>query len=190
MEYLHHNKINAYVPDNQFRSRDPKFAEQKAKYSKRQPIKKIETRYKEVIPASEFNFDAQTKTCICPVGETMWLKRERKDRNGNHHKLYFEGRLSKCRACPLKEQCMQNPDSANHRTCHVRQVSFIIDKEKNKYTEWIKARVDSDFGKMVYSHRMSMVEPVFANIGTNKGLKRFSLRIKVIWLERSENNSE
>lgn len=73
----------------------------------------------------------------------------------------------------------QNPDSANHRTGHGRQVSFIIDKEKkNKYTEWMKARVDSDFGKMVYSHRMSTVEPVFANIGTNKGLKRFSLRSK------------
>lgn len=42
-------------------------------------------------------------------------------------------------------------------------------------------RVDSDFGKMVYSHRMSTVEPVFANIGSNKGLKRFSLcgKIKV-----------
>ena len=126
-----------------------------------------------------FHFDAQTKTCICPAGETMWLKREGKDRNNNHHKLYFEGRLSKCRICPLKSQCMQNPDSANHRTGHGRQVSFIIDKEKkNKYTEWMKARVDSDFGKMVYSHRMSTVEPVFANIGSNKGLKRFSLRGK------------
>jgi hypothetical protein len=31
---------------------------------------------------------------------------------------------------------------------------------------------------MVYSHRMSTVEPVFVNIGTNKGLKRFSLRGK------------
>lgn len=74
---------------------------------------------------------------------------------------------------------MQNPESANARTGHGRQVSFIIDKElKSKYTEWMKTRVDSDFGKMVYSHRMSTVEPVFANIGTNKGLKRFSLRGK------------
>jgi hypothetical protein len=40
----------------------------------------------------------------------------------------------------------------------------------------MKMRVDSELGKMVYSHRMSTVEPVFANIGTNKGLKRFSLR--------------
>ncbi len=32
MEYLHENKINGYIPDNKFRSRDPKFSEQKAKY--------------------------------------------------------------------------------------------------------------------------------------------------------------
>jgi len=132
MEFLHKNKINAYVPDNKFRSRDPRFAEQKTKYGKRQPIKKIKTRYKSVIPASEFHFDPNTKTCICPAGEDMWLKRECKDPVNKHHKLYFEGRLSKCRVCPLKEQCVQNPESANDRTGHGRQISFIIDKELKK----------------------------------------------------------
>ena len=74
---------------------------------------------------------------------------------------------------------MQNPGLASHRTGHGRQVSFIIDKEtKNKYTEWMKVRVDSDFGKMVYSHRMSTVEPVFANIGTNKGLNASACEAK------------
>jgi Transposase DDE domain len=28
-EYLHKNKVNAYIPNNAFRSRDPKFADQK-----------------------------------------------------------------------------------------------------------------------------------------------------------------
>ncbi len=40
----------------------------------------------------------------------------------------------------------------------------------------MKHRIDSDKGKAIYSQRMSVVEPVFATIGTNKGLKRFSLR--------------
>ncbi|MEW8152319.1 MAG: transposase, partial [Candidatus Thiodiazotropha endolucinida] len=39
-------------------------------------------------------------------------------------------------------------------------------------------RVDSEAGKQIYSHRMSTVEPVFGNIGTNKGLNRFTLRGK------------
>lgn len=42
----------------------------------------------------------------------------------------------------------------------------------------MKQRVDSQQGKAIYSHRMSMVEPVFGNIGSNKDLNRFSLRGK------------
>jgi hypothetical protein len=107
----------------------------------------------------------------------MWLKSEREDQNGNH-KLFFEGRLSKCRRCEVKKQCMRNPDAADTRKGNGRQVSFQIEKGKRapNYTDWMKHRVDSDKGKHIYSHRMSVVEPVFANIGTNKGLNRFGLR--------------
>jgi len=42
----------------------------------------------------------------------------------------------------------------------------------------MKIRVDSQKGKQIYSHRMSVVEPVFDNITSNNGLKRFSLRGK------------
>ena len=74
---------------------------------------------------------------------------------------------------------MKNPASADHHKGHGRQVSFIIEKDKAPtYTDWMKHRVDSPEGKLVYSHRMSVVEPVFGNIGTNKGLNRFSLRGK------------
>jgi hypothetical protein len=74
---------------------------------------------------------------------------------------------------------MENPEAANHRKGAGRQVSFSInDKRKPTFTDWMKHRVDSEHGKHIYSHRMSTVEPVFANIGTNKGLKRFGLRGK------------
>jgi len=75
---------------------------------------------------------------------------------------------------------MRNPASAGSADGHGRQVSFILKKGKRKanYTDWMKTRVDSDYGKQVYAHRMSVVEPVFGNIGTNKKLNRFSLRGK------------
>ena len=75
---------------------------------------------------------------------------------------------------------MKNPESANHRKGNGRQVSFILKKKLGKvsYTDWMKHRVDSPKGKLIYSHRMSVVEPVFGNIGTNKRLNRFSLRGK------------
>ncbi|WP_205313756.1 transposase, partial [Rheinheimera maricola] len=62
MQYLHDNNINAYIPDNQFRSRDPKFNEQKQKYGKRHQAGK--TRKKTVFSASEFSFNPVNKTCI------------------------------------------------------------------------------------------------------------------------------
>jgi hypothetical protein len=75
---------------------------------------------------------------------------------------------------------MKNPASADHRKGNGRQVSFILENKRTpNYTDWMKHRVDSQKGKEIYSHRMSVVEPVFGNIGANKGLSRFSLRGKI-----------
>ena len=172
--YLKEEGINAYIPDNQFRSRDSKFDGQKEKHGKRhqENVKGI----KQVIPASEFTFNAKNKTCQCPAGNDMWLKRETPDKSGKVT-LAFEGRLTDCRSCPLKHQCMRNPESADTRKGHGRQVSKTYYKRNSSMT-WMRRRVDSQLGKTIYGHRMSVVEPVFGNIGTNKRLNRFSLRGK------------
>lgn len=178
-QYLHDNNINGYIPDNQFRKRDPKFAEQHTTHSTRRPITGKTKATTSVIPASEFAFNPVSKTCRCPANEDMWLRSELIDKLG-HAKIFFEGRISKCRSCALKHRCMHNPDAANTRQGHGRQVSFILKKTTRapNYTDWMKQRVDSDKGKQIYSHRMSVVEPVFGNIGTNKRLNRFGLRGK------------
>lgn len=172
--YVKEAGINAYIPDHQFRSRDLKFKHQKTKHGKRHQnkVKGI----KAVIPASEFAFDARKKTCMCPAGKTMWLKHEATHGAGRS-KLCFEGKLTDCRHCALKHDCMRNPESADTREGHGRQVSFTVSTGRSA-TEWMMRRVDSAQGKHYYSHRMSTVEPVFANIGTNKGLNRFTLRGK------------
>lgn len=97
--------------------------------------------------------------------------------DSGRQKIYFEGRLSQCSQCNKKTDCMRNPESANHRKGNGRQVSFIL-PDKPTYTDWMKERVDSDKGKRIYGHRMSVVEPVFGNITVNKKLNRFSLRGK------------
>lgn len=176
MQYLNQQNINAYIPDNQFRSRDPKFADQKEKHGKRQSTKK---KSPVMIPATEFDFDPVNLQCRCPAGELISFRNQRKDAHG-HLKVFFEGKLSQCRHCKIKQQCMKNPAAADHRKGNGRQVSFIIEKNTRapNYTDWMKQRIDSDKGKLIYSHRMSVVEPVFGNIGTNKRLNRFSLRGK------------
>jgi len=172
--YLKTENVNAYIPDNRFRSRDKKFAHQKSKYGKRHQDTKIGI--KDVTPASAFKLNQKQEICVCPAGKYMWLKNKTQQKNGDI-KYAFEGNLTDCRNCVQKHQCMRNPDAANDRKGHGRQVSFTINKGKSA-TEWMKKRVDSQLGKQIYGHRMSVVEPVFGNIGTNKGLNRFSLRGK------------
>jgi len=105
MQYLHDKKINAYIPDNRFRSRDPKFSHQKSKYGKRHQAKKptSSTHSKKVIPASEFDLDPVHLTCQCPAVETISYRGTREDPYGNQ-KAMFEGRLMQCRHCELKHQ--------------------------------------------------------------------------------------
>lgn len=175
MKFLYQEHINGYIPDNQFRSRDPKFDSQKEKHGKRHQKPKSKQSPK-VIPASEFTFDPVQLTCVCPAGNQISSRGVRENQYGQKV-AYFEGRLSQCHHCPIKHKCMKNPASASHRKGAGRQVSFMLNaKRKPTYTDWMIHRVDSDYGKFVYSHRMSVVEPVFANIGTQKGLNRLSLR--------------
>ena len=177
MKYLKDKGINAYVPDNQFRSRDPKFKEQKEKYGKQHQDDKNKSVKR--FSSNDFDYDPISKTCICPAGHSIKFRSERINELG-HNKMNFEGYRKLCKDCELKKRCMRNPTSADHPNGNGRQVSFIIEKgdKKSNYTDWMKQRVDSPKGKLIYSHRMSVVEPVFGNIENNKGLDRFSLRGK------------
>lgn len=177
-EFMYKHGINGYIPDNQFRSRRPEFSDQKIKHGKRKQEGKPKNPPK-YFTQDDFNFNKRWNKCVCPAGEELTLIRV-SDNGYGKETAYFQGRLLQCRHCPIKKQCMKNPAAADHRHGSGRQVSFIIGNVRNRknYTDWMKERVDSEEGKHIYSHRMSVVEPVFANIGTNKGLNRFSLRGK------------
>lgn len=174
MRYVHERGIDAYIPDNQFRSRDPKFSEHKSGAGRRRQRKRAST--PRLFEASDFQFDPVNSTCVCPAGKAIKFKKCARDAQGNVV-AYFEGRLSLCRHCDIKQRCMRNPRSADHGHGHGRQVSFLLDKRREPtYTDWMKPRVDSAKGKLIYSHRMSVVEPLFGNLSSNKRLTRFSLR--------------
>ena len=70
MAYVYEQRINAYIPDNQFRSRDPRFDKQKTKYGKRHQEKRKRSTPPN-ISASEFTFDPVKQTCICPQGKYL-----------------------------------------------------------------------------------------------------------------------
>jgi len=53
------------------------------------------------------------------------------------------------------------------------------------FSEKMKKVIDSKEGRDLYSRRMGIVEPVFANITHNKGLSRFRYRglkkVNTVW---------
>src|SRR3989304_1976775 len=100
-------------------------ADYKNGHSTRPPTTTQQKTTKDVMAASEFHFDPVNLICTCPAGESMWLRSQLIDKLG-HTKIFFAGRLSKCRACALKQACLRNPDSPSTRKGHGRQVSFIV----------------------------------------------------------------
>ena len=176
MKYCHENNINAYIPDNQFRSRDPKFKDQKKKHPR--PTRAKSGKVIPLFKPSDFQFDPINVTCLCPAGEWLSPKKPRTDNRGVE-RIAFNGRVTVCRECPLKANCMKNPKASESSTGRGRQVSFVLeDKRQPNHTDWMKKRIDTDEGRRIYSHRMWVVEPVFGNITIHKRLNRFSLRGK------------
>ncbi|MFC1591707.1 transposase [Thermodesulfobacteriota bacterium] len=54
------------------------------------------------------------------------------------------------------------------------------------YSREMAAKIDSERGRKIYPRRIGIVEPVFANIRTQKRLDRFTLRgkqkVNIQWL--------
>ena len=46
----------------------------------------------------------------------------------------------------------------------------------NPHTQRMRELIDSPAGRAIYDRRFATVEPVFANLRHNKGLRRFTLR--------------
>lgn len=175
MKMLYRLGIDGYIADNQFRKRDPRFidattyAEQQAK---RRKARGSNTYKKRFIPA-DFDYDPATETCRCPAGNAMWLNL--KGQLEGRDIIRFQGYRKQCRVCPLKAQCLRNPNQQEGR-----QVSFYpkANQPEVSFMDRMKEKIDSPMGRHIYSQRLGTVEPVFGNLETNKGLKRFSLRGK------------
>jgi hypothetical protein len=103
-------------------------------------------------------------------------------RNGRHcvvngyQAVKFQGAKRDCRACHLRERCLKHPERTE-----TRQVYFFEGRAETApetYTQKMKRKIDSVFGRFIYSWRLATVEPVFANITRTRGLDRFTLRGK------------
>ena len=170
MGMLKDKNIDAYIADNQFRKRDPRY--QSAGRHK-EGLEKAARKY---YGPDDFKGDEKTGKLICPGGKMLYVKsRNFWTANGFYGTAYM-AKTTDCRGCALRAKCLRNP------TGKARQVHKFEGRDKPEtpatMSQWMRERIDSVTGRYLYSRRMGIVEPVFANICDKLGLNRFTLRGK------------
>lgn len=164
-------KIDAYIPDIQYRKRDQRFADQErfkdGVHGGQRPDGKPG-----IFTASDFSFDASKQVYLCPQGKELTCHAHNQV---NRYRTYdvYHARIEDCAACLLRSRCLSKPTTSR------RYLSIQVDTEQPNPVDEMKAKIDSEHGKHIYARRLGIVEPVFANICVQKHMNRFTLRSKL-----------
>ena len=174
---LYEAGVPALIADPMMRKRDERFKDQgKYKalpdplYDKGKSARDADQNKR--FRPTDFTYDANAGTCICPAGKSLYSHRAETTFKGRtSHR--FRGQTMDCGPCTLRAQCLRYPDRTP-----VRQVAFFHKNQPSAlpFTERMKQAIDSPQGRQLYGRRMATVEPVFGNLRHNKGLNRFTLR--------------
>lgn len=164
-------KIDAYIPDIQFRKRDPRFAEQErfqdGIHGRQRPDAKPR-----LFTTADFSFDPDNQVYRCPQGKVLTCHARNQI---NRYRTYdvYHARPEDCAACPLRARCLSKPTTSR------RYLSVPVDTQPPNLIDEMKAKIDTERGKQIYARRLGIVEPVFANICIHKRMHRFTLRSKL-----------
>lgn len=167
--------LEAYLPDNKFRKRDPAFATAR-RHRRAVDRKKLRYRPRPYFGPSDFVYDEKRKTLICPAGKALWVKcRNFRNRDGYMGVAYM-GRVRDCQACRLRSKCMRKSHTP------ARQVVIFEGRDPGlpkTFSQRMMELFDTARGRFLYSRRLGIIEPVFANICHVHGLDHFTLRGRV-----------
>ena len=165
--------LDAYIPDTNFRKRDPRFVTQERHKSPRQEKCRLE----------DFQYDEATDRYICPNGKELRLE-ARVDwwGSGVYRRRYrrYMARESDCQVCPLRAKCLRQKGTKQ------RNLGIPVEPIPMTRSQQMIAKIDTEEGRNQYSQRLAIVEPVFGNVRTQKRLDHFTLRgkqkVDIQWL--------
>jgi len=171
-------RIDAYIPDPQFRKRDIRFAEQNRFKDGINPRKRVKksNRNKNTFTIDSFTYDEQTESYICPNKKVL-------KRNAHAHRIrnliydIYRAKESDCAVCPFRQKCLSKKNTKRRHIVIPLKPAEEVQK-KFDLVEAMKAKIDTLEGRRIYGKRLAIVEPVFANIRAQKRLDRFTLRTK------------
>lgn len=175
MELVFNEEIDAYIPDSRFRKRDPRFQDYDRYKERYRKELRQGTNAQRLFRPQDFTFANDLSYCICPAGKRLY-------RSGANVKVKdyrafkFKGPKSACVPCALRNHCLRYPERTE-----TRQVAYFTGKAANgkqRFTEKMKAKIDTPTGKALYGMRLAVGEPPFAHIRSVLRLDRFTLRGK------------
>ena len=152
--------IDAYIPDKNYRKRDPNLK-----------IKKV---YRERgirwLKAKDFVYDEGNDVYKCPRGNTLKHKAKPVKDGVVYHQYVVDA--GSCDGCEMKVRCIKKDGKRKWLNVPVERIS------PNPIREMME-KIDSAHGREIYRQRFGIVEPVFGNIRSQKRLNRFTLRGKI-----------
>lgn len=154
--------LDAYIPDKRFRCRDSRFHDE---HRHRHPRSNRLT-------LDDFRYQEERDEYRCPKGRVFRLEGKEAVYDGVIYRRYSNGRDS-CKGCELKVRCIKGKKVK--RSTVMVPVGSVL----GNLTKAMAAKIDSEWGRRIYHHRMAIAEPVFANIRTYKAMNRFTLRGKI-----------
>jgi len=165
-------KLDAYIPDNLFRKRDSRFKTR----DRHKPKTKSKIRYE----LDKFTYDPEADNYTCPAGGQLTLYVRRNEINGLVYRTY-RSPVSNCSNCKLRSECLRTKNTLR------RQLNIQIEHNiPRTLSQKMKTKIDQPESGKIYEKRIGVVEPVFGNIRSCKGLDRFTLRgqakVDVQWL--------
>ncbi len=172
LEACEDEKVDAYVPDQQFRKRDVRF---KDAGRHRRSTDKYHQRYKSkkrFFDVNDFKLNEDTGKLVCPGDKELYVKNRNFADAAGYKYIAYEAPKTACRNCKLRSKCLRNAKTQS------RQVHILQEKRPPSITDKMKEKIDTPEGRKIYSKRIAIVEPVFGNIRACKKMDRFTLRGK------------
>jgi hypothetical protein len=125
-KYLFEQGIDAYLADNLFRKRDPRFASAERHVPRRQDEPWSRPRKGALYKPRDFRVAEDLSHAICPAGKRLY-------RSGRHcnvrglEAVKFKGAKRDCGSCGQRAQCLRSPDKTP-----IRQVAIFLRQLPNR----------------------------------------------------------
>ena len=167
LKFCEDEKLDALIPDINFRKRDSRFETQKCHKPKSGRF-----------TLEDFTYDEAGDKYICPNGKELVLRANR-TKVGNWFFRRYGIKKGDCAECEFVSKCMVKQGAKK------KWLAIPIEAAPSYHRDMVE-KIDTEEGRIKYGERLGMVEPVFGNIRIHKRLDRFTLRgeikVNIQWL--------